>query len=63
MKGKEVEMELKASKEDSWDKADPISIKKDIDFVDIRDLSESLCLEEGALSCEIFVRITNKMAV
>jgi hypothetical protein len=64
LKEKEVKIEIKVSDEEKkWESVKPMLIDKESDYLDLREVSMALCEEEGVLSCEIFLRITNQMDV
>lgn len=53
------------SNEDKWTdkKVQHFEIEEATDTLNLKDVSEELCQEEGEVTCEIFVRIANSMDV
>ena len=40
-------MEVRVSQDEKWNEALPIKISKEVDFIDIREVSRAMCLKKG----------------
>jgi hypothetical protein len=61
-----LELELKLSTTDEYDKADGImtyTLEAESEVVDLKEAASELCKDQMAENCELFVRLRNKMGV